>query len=118
MILGNILLRVKKCNSYREFIYSDSNSQHVAMMLEPLQEIPPVEDPESPFEIHKVTQFFMVVEGEIAVSTRFSSGEVRQTTVKEGGTVVIPPNTLHNVINTFPGRTRLYTIYTPRQHYT
>lgn len=115
MILGNILERVRRCKTYREFIYSDDNCQHVAMMLQPSEEIPK-DDPE-PYEIHKVTQFFMVVEGEMTATYRLTSGEVHQTVVRNGDCIIIPPGVYHNIINSNTEITRIYTIYTPRQHY-
>lgn len=64
-------------------------------------------------EIHPYTTQFIKVES--GVCTVIINGI--SFTLKDGGAVMIPPNTLHNIINIDKNPLKLYTIYSPPEHH-
>ena len=104
--VGSIETLTEKNKFFRKVIFTGKQMQLVVMSLAPKQEIGK--------EIHKnVDQFFRVEEGR----AKFVFGRSEVRFVGEGGAVVVPAGTKHNVIN--PSATeplKLYTIYTPPQH--
>jgi mannose-6-phosphate isomerase-like protein (cupin superfamily) len=103
--IGNIENLTERNAYFRKVLFTGKHMQLVVMSLKPKEEIG--------VEVHHdVDQFFRVEEG----TARFVLGRNTHR-VKEGGAVVVPAGTRHNVIN--PSATeplRLYTIYTPPQH--
>ncbi len=103
--VGNIENLTERNAYFRKVLFTGKHMQLVVMSLKPKEEIG--------VEVHHdVDQFFRVEEG----TARFVLGRNTHH-VKEGGAVVVPAGTRHNVIN--PSTTeplRLYTIYTPPQH--
>jgi mannose-6-phosphate isomerase-like protein (cupin superfamily) len=103
--VGNIETLTERNNNFRKVLFTGKNMQLVVMSLKPKEEIG--------VEVHDdVDQFFRVEQG----TARFVLGDNTRR-VTEGGAVVVPAGTRHNVIN--PSATeplRLYTIYTPPEH--
>lgn len=104
--VGSIEKITEKNKNFRKVLFTGEHLQLVVMHLEPKEEIG--------MEVHKkVDQFFRVEEGR----AKFVLNRSEEHLVGEGGAVVVPAGTLHNVIN--PSATKplkLYTIYTPPQH--
>lgn len=102
---GNIEKMTIKNNYYRKVIYTTSNMQLVIMSLKPKQEIGS--------EIHQHTsQFIRVEEG-------FANAIVnnKKYYLKSGDAIIIPPGSIHNIINNGCEDLKLYTIYTPPEHH-
>jgi mannose-6-phosphate isomerase-like protein (cupin superfamily) len=93
-------------NFFRKVLFTGKYSQLVVMCLQGGEEIGD--------EVHSnVDQFFRVEAGE----AHFIFGGKEKHVVGDGGAVVVPAGTYHNVINASPTKPlRLYTIYTPPQH--
>ncbi len=91
---------------FRQVLFTAKHSQLVLMCLRPGEEIGD--------EVHAdVDQFFRIERGE----ARFVFDEKETHIVHDGGGVVVPAGTYHNVINaskTAP--LKLYTIYSPPNH--
>ena len=104
--VGSIENMTEKNKFFRKVVFTGKYMQLVVMSLGPKEEIGR--------EIHKnVDQFFRVEQGR----AKFVFGRSEVRFVGEGGAVVVPAGTFHNVIN--PSATeplKLYTIYTPPQH--
>lgn len=104
--VGSIENLTEKNKFFRKVVFTGKHMQLVVMSLGPKEEIGR--------EIHKnVDQFFRVEEGR----AKFVFGRSEVRFVGEGGAVVVPAGTFHNVIN--PSATeplKLYTVYTPPQH--
>lgn len=89
--------------NYRKVIKTTKNLQLVLMTLKPGEEIGE--------ETHENDQFF-----------RFESGVGKcivgniEHDLKDGDAIIIPMNTLHNIINTGDDDLKLYTIYSPPHH--
>jgi len=102
---GDIEQLTLENKNYREVLYTTENMQLVLMSLKPDEEIG--------LEIHHdESQFF-----------RFESGfgiaqvESKEYIVQDGDSLIVPPGSEHNIINTHPTeRLQLYTIYTPPHH--
>lgn len=89
---------------FRQVLVTTPTLQVVLMSLEPGEEIGA--------EVHPyITQFIKVEEGWGTV--RIGNQHFQ---VQPGVAVVIPPNTLHNVINNTSKVMKLYTIYAPPNH--
>lgn len=89
---------------FRNVIYTSSNLQLVLMTLLPGQEIGK--------EVHKnVDQFFRIESGKGQIIINNDS-----YIVGEGAAIVVPKNTIHNIINIGSKPLKLYTIYSPPQH--
>jgi mannose-6-phosphate isomerase-like protein (cupin superfamily) len=93
-------------NFFRDVIFTGKHTQLVLMCLQPGEEIGD--------EIHaNVDQFFRIEQGE----AKFVLNEKEETIQRDGGAVVIPAGTYHNVINCSKTSTlKLYTIYAPPNH--
>jgi len=94
-------------NSYfRKVLFTGTHCQLVVMCLQPGEEIGN--------EVHPaVDQFFRIEQGE----ARFVFNDTEEHLVHDGGAVVVPAGTYHNVINTSSTHhLRLYTIYSPPNH--
>ena len=94
---------IKNVN-YRKVMYTTKNMQLVLMSLLPGEDIPK--------ETHRnTTQFFRVEKGTIAINV----GGIKKI-LKDGQSLIVPPNTQHYVqcIGTKPAK--LYTIYSPPEH--
>lgn len=91
--------------NYRKVINTTPNQQLVLMSLKPNVEIG--------MEKHqKTTQFIRIESGK---GLAIING--KKIKLQDGSIVVIPPNTLHNIINTSKTkRLQLYTIYSPPEH--
>lgn len=104
--VGSIEKLTENNKFFRKVLFTGKHMQLVVMEIPPKQEIGS--------EIHKnVDQFFRIEQGRAKFV--FNRTEVRL--VGEGGGVVVPAGTRHNVIN--PSATeplKLYTVYTPPQH--
>src|SRR5512140_440323 len=91
---------------FRQVLFTAEHAQLVVMCLQPGEEIGD--------EIHAdVDQFFRIEHGE----ARFVFDEKETHLVHDGGGVVVPAGTYHNVINTSKTeQLKLYTIYSPPNH--
>lgn len=88
---------------YRRVLYTGENMQLVLMSLRPGEEIGE--------EVHELTQFLRVEEGNALVTVNGQESELGPEMA-----VVVPEGARHNVINTGSSDLKLYTIYTPPQH--
>ena len=104
--VGDIEKETLKNNYFRRLLFTGKHSQLVVMCLQAGEEIGN--------EVHpNVDQFFRIEEGK----ARFVFNGKEEHLVGNGGAVVVPAGTYHNVINTSAKKPlRLYTIYTPPQH--
>ncbi len=94
-------------NSYfRQVLFTGKHLQLVVMSLRPSEDIGN--------EVHpNVDQFFRIEGGE----AKFVLNGKEEHLVQDGGAVVVPAGTYHNVINTSQTKpVKLYTIYTPPNH--
>jgi len=104
--IGNIEKATLNNNYFRQVLFTGRNSQLVVMCLQPGEEIGN--------EVHPgVDQFFRIEEG----NAKFIFNGKEEHIVGDGGAVVVPAGTFHNVINTSSGEPlKLYTIYSPPNH--
>ena len=95
-----------KNKNYRKEFETTSDMQIVLMSLKPGEEIGN--------EVHKhVDQFFRLEGGE----ARFVFNGKTKHIVKNGGSVVVPAGTFHNIINNSKTKKlKLYTVYSPPNH--
>ena len=102
---GNIEEETLKNSYFRQVIFTGKHAQLVLMCLKPGEEIG--------MEVHDtVDQFFRLEKGEAKF---ILNGE--EHVVGNGGAVIIPAGTNHNVINTSQTEElKLYTIYSPPNH--
>jgi mannose-6-phosphate isomerase-like protein (cupin superfamily) len=91
--------------NFRKVVYTGQHAQLVLMSLLPGEEIG--------LEVHETTdQFIRVEQGEGRV---VMNGE--EQSIKEGGAIVVPAGTKHNVINvSTTNPLKLYTVYSPPHH--
>lgn len=90
-------------DNFRQVLYTDKNSQLVLMSLLPGEEIGE--------EVHDVDQFLRVEKGEgVAILNDISH------VITDGGVVVVPAGTKHNVVNGGGSLMKLYTLYMPPHH--
>ena len=101
----NIESDTLKNKYYRKVEYTDKNMQLVLMRLLPREEIG--------VEAHEnITQFFRIERGQ----GKAIIGK-KKYVLEHGVVVIVPPNTLHNIINTSAtDDLLLYTIYSPPAH--
>jgi len=88
---------------YRKVVYTDRHIQVVFMCLIPGEFIHK--------EKHKGTQFFRVEQGKATAKV----GE-RKYYLQDGDTLIVPPNTLHELHQTGNKPLKLYSIYSPPEH--
>ncbi|MBI5029309.1 MAG: cupin domain-containing protein [Chloroflexi bacterium] len=105
--VGHIEKLTVKNKKFRQVLFTGRHIQLVVMTLQPKEEIGN--------EMHEnVDQFFRVEEGKAKFV--LNNGKEEQA-VGDGGAVIVPAGTWHNVINPSPSKPlKLYTIYTPPQH--
>ena len=91
---------------FRQVLYIGKHTQLIVICLGPGEEIGD--------EVHpNVDQFFRIEQGE----AKFVFNEKREHMVRDGGAVVVPAGTFHNVINTSKtAPLKLYTLYSPPNH--
>ena len=104
--IGAIDKQTLKNNYFRKVLFTGKHQQLVVMSLKPGEEIGN--------EIHKhVDQFFRLEAGE----AKFVFNGKTKHIVKNGGAVVVPAGTFHNIINNSKTKKlKLYTIYSPPNH--
>lgn len=97
-------------NNYRQVICTTKTLQLVLMSLPPKEEIG--------MEMHKnITQFFRIEKGHGIVIVKPAVAENKRYNLRDGDSIVIPPATKHNIINTSSTEDlKLYTIYAPPNH--
>lgn len=101
---GNLKTLTTQNDNYRKVLTTTTNMQLVVMSLSAGEEIGA--------ETHPTTSQFIFVElGEVVAII----GESEQI-LGAGDYVIIPPNTMHNIINQSDKVAKLYTIYTPPEH--
>ena len=88
---------------FRRVVYTAKHCQLVLMALMPKEEIGA--------EVHKLDQFFGVVEG-----TGEAVLDGVRTAIKAGSAVLVPAGAHHNIVNTGNGSLKLYTLYAPPNH--
>lgn len=102
---GDLETLTKENDEYRVILSTSVNMQLVLMSIPPGSEIG--------MERHQIaTQFIRIESGDgIALINN------RALSLIEGAAIMIPPNTLHNIINTSETEPlKLYTIYSPPEH--
>jgi len=105
--VGNIEKLTLKNNYFRKVIFTGKHAQLVLMCLKPKEEIGN--------EVHKhVDQFFRLEAGE----AKFVLNNGKEShIVKNGGAVIVPAGTYHNIINNSKTKKlKLYTVYSPPNH--
>lgn len=99
----NIAETARTNQNFRQVLHTSEHAQVVVMSLLGGEDIGS--------EVHDLDQILVVVEG---AGTAILDGEEHR--VEEGGLVVVPEGTEHNLINTGELPLKLYTIYTPPAH--
>jgi len=104
--VGAIETETLRNTDFRQVLFTGKHAQLVLMCLQPGEEIGN--------EVHpKTDQFFRIEQGE----ARFIFDEKKEYIVRDGGAVVVPAGTCHNVINTSKTtQLKLYTVYSPPNH--
>ncbi len=104
--VGPIEQETEQNTYFRKVLFTGKHLQLVVMCLQAGEEIGN--------EVHPdVDQFFRIEQGE----ARFVLNNQEEYVVGDGGAVVVPAGTWHNVINqSKSAQLKLYTIYTPPQH--
>jgi mannose-6-phosphate isomerase-like protein (cupin superfamily) len=92
-----------KNEDFRRVLYTVKNCQLVVMALKSKEEIG--------MEVHKLDQFFRVVEG---TGEAILDGHL--TLISAGFAVLVPAGVIHNIINTGSVPLKLYTLYAPPNH--
>lgn len=105
--VGKIEKQTLKNNYFRKVLFTGKHAQLVVMSLKPKEEIGN--------EVHPhVDQFFRLESGEAKFVLNGKSHLVK---TKDGGAVIVPAGTWHNVINASKTKKlKLYTIYSPPNH--
>lgn len=95
---------------FRRVLFTGEHCQLVVMCLHAGEEIG--------LEMHdEVDQFFRVERGTATVTMGASADDVERTEfLADGGAVIVPAGTWHNVVNSGTGSLALYTIYSPPNH--
>jgi len=89
-------------DNFRDVLYTTETLQLVVMSI----------DDDIGEEIHpRVTQFIRVEKG---TGKAVINGE--EIKLKDGMSIVVPPGSRHNIINTGKAPLKVYTIYAPPQH--
>lgn len=101
---ANIEKQTLKNNNYRKVISTTTNMQLVLMSIEEGEEIG--------LEKHRNASQFIRVESGTAKAIVGKS----KFFLKDGDAIIVPPNTLHNIINTGAEPLKIYTVYSPPQH--
>jgi mannose-6-phosphate isomerase-like protein (cupin superfamily) len=104
LFVDNIETLTLENTMYRKVISTTSTQQLVLMCLKPGEEIGSETHPHT-------TQFIRIEAGN---GKAVLNGKEYQ--IADGSAIVIPPGTLHNIINTSDGLMKLYTIYSPPEH--
>jgi len=99
---GNIEKITLNNNYFRKVVYTNSLQQLVVMSV----------NTEIGEEIHKTTSQFIRIEQGKGIAYIGNN----KYYLKEGDAIIIPKNTIHNVINTGETPLKLYTIYSPAHH--
>ena len=104
--VGAIETETLKNTDFRHVLFTGKHAQLVVMCLQPGEEIGD--------EVHpKTDQFFRIEQGE----AKFIFDEKKEHIVRNGGAVVVPAGTYHNVINNSKTtQLKLYTVYSPPNH--
>lgn len=104
--VGAIETQTLKNTFFRQVLFTGKHAQLVVMCLQPGEEIGD--------EVHpNIDQFFRIEQGE----AKFIFEEKQEHIVRDGGAVVVPAGTYHNVINTSKtAQLKLYTVYSPPNH--
>ncbi len=104
--VGNIEQATTKNGFFRQVLFTGKHTQLVVMCLQPKEEIGN--------EVHNtVDQFFRIEEGQ----AKFVFNGKEEHVVGDGGAVVVPAGTYHNVINVSQDKPlKLYTLYSPPNH--
>lgn len=101
---GNIQDMTLNNNYFRKVIDTTAYQQLVLMSIKPHEEIGK--------EIHQYnTQFIRIESGQCKAMI-----ENKYFDLKKDDFVIVPPNKLHNIINTSTKPLKLYTIYSPPHH--
>lgn len=90
--------------NFRKVLYTAKNSQLVVMSLKSGEEIG--------MEIHQLDQFIRVEAGK---GRTILNGIEHQ--IEDGYVVVVPAGVEHNIINNSDQDMKLYTVYSPPNHY-
>ena len=104
--VGHLEKQTLENTCFRRVLFTGKHAQLVVMCLGPGEAIGD--------EVHQnVDQFFRIEQGE----AQFVFNEGQEHTVQEGGVVVVPAGTYHNVINTSKtAPLKLSTLYAPPNH--
>ena len=104
--VGSIEKQTLENTYFRRVLFTAQHAQLVVMCLRPGEEIGN--------EVHSnVDQFFRIEQGQ----AKFVFNEKEEHIVDDGGAVVVPAGTYHNVVNTSKtAMLKLYTIYSPPNH--
>ncbi len=103
--LGDIEEETLANTDYRRVLYTAQHTQLVLMSLEPGEEIGN--------EVHELAQFIRIEQGRAKVS--LENGDIEEE-LGDGGAVLIPAGTWHNVTNVGEEALKLYTLYSPPEH--
>jgi mannose-6-phosphate isomerase-like protein (cupin superfamily) len=98
--------------NYRKVLFTTKNQQLVLMSLEKGEFIHLEKHP-------KTTQFFKIESGTGIVKIGkeiLNKKKHTQSRIKDGMSIIIPPNTWHFIKNTGSKPLKLYTIYSPPEH--
>lgn len=107
--VGDLEKLTTENNAYRKVIFTTETQQLVLMNIPPNEDIGP--------EIHSdTTQFIRLEEGEATVILGMNNYTLNLSAGKND-TIIIPPNTYHNIINNSAANLKLYTIYSPPEHH-
>ena len=95
-----------KNDDFRHVLWTGKHSQLAIMSLKIGEEIGN--------EVHKVDQFIAIQEGQVRTELRTAEASKPEIhTLEEGGAVIVPAGTWHNIINTGNIEVKLYTVYSP-----
>ena len=93
-------------NDYRKVLYTGPNQQFVLMSIKPLDDIK--------MEVHEThDQFFNIVEG---TGKAILGTNKNIYDLAKGVSIIVPANTLHQIINTGKNNLKLFTLYSPPEH--
>lgn len=99
----NIERETLKNTYYRKVLSTNKFQQLVVMSLKPGEDIP--------LESHDGSQFIRIESGRGIAKTN-----KKNTRLKDGMSIIIPPNTKHYIKNTTKKPLKLYSVYSPPQH--
>lgn len=104
----NIEKETLKNNNYRKVLYTNKYQQLVVMSIQKGEFIP--------WEIHNGSQFFRIESGKGTAKIKIGKDKYKNVQLKDGQSLIVPPNTKHLIKNTGIDPLKLYTIYSPPQH--